>query len=486
MFNVEFWSFTKAPNSTAQPTGTSAVFKCVSNEDFNIIEPRIPLQLGPASNPTSYNYAKITVFNRYYWVTRWAFEGGLWVAYMRVDALASWKTDIGNMSAYVLRSAAAWDGDIIDNMYPYKADVTVTMDAKSTSWWDINPANGCYCVGIAGSDSVNYYMFTSTQFTTYLHYITSYMYAEDVFGVSWLLIPEDARANLRPLQYVTSVIWLPYMLMSGSPDVNAIRTGPVDVKLEYPEGSGTYINYAYKIHGGLYDYDSVTFHTSYTIQRHPLAATRGSWLNTSAASYHVYVPPFGNVQLPPRAVASHDNLITQIRIDSRTGNGILQVFVSDTGSTDMYMVARAQAMVGQPISIASTMQYGLGLTDILRDAASVASAGISAMYTGNVAGLIGAAAGAIGNAISADTPQLQSMGGVANVAALGGLEHVYYEWSIPVDDNLSDKGRPLCEIRQLSTLSGYQLCADVEVEIPCTRDEEQMIKGILESGYFYE
>ena len=136
MFPVQLYAFSKEVNSTKQPSGSGTVYQCQSNASFDIIAPRLPLNIGAAANPTGYNYCKVPAWNRYYWINRWAFEGGLWVAYCSVDPLASWKTQIGQTSAYVLRSAYASDGRIPDHMYPTKSAPTITDVTISKDWSD--------------------------------------------------------------------------------------------------------------------------------------------------------------------------------------------------------------------------------------------------------------------------------------------------------------------------------------------------------------
>ena len=62
---VKLWSFTKRENSTKIPTGTATEFDCVLKDDTSIVNPTIELS---ANNLTSYNYAQISDFGRYYFI----------------------------------------------------------------------------------------------------------------------------------------------------------------------------------------------------------------------------------------------------------------------------------------------------------------------------------------------------------------------------------------------------------------------------------
>ena len=58
-------------------------------------------------------------------------------------------------------------------------------------------------------------------------------------------------------------------------------------------------------------------------------------------------------------------------------------------------------------------------------------------------------------------------------------------YSIADEDN-EDRGRPYCKKVELSTLPGYQVIADPDLAIAGTSEENRMVKGYLEAGYFYE
>ena len=72
-------------------------------------------------NPMEYNYVYLADFGRYYFVRSWSWVLGRWECDLEVDVLASFKTQIGNTTAYVMRSFSNADPDIIDTKYPIKA-----------------------------------------------------------------------------------------------------------------------------------------------------------------------------------------------------------------------------------------------------------------------------------------------------------------------------------------------------------------------------
>ena len=96
------------------------------------------------------------------------------------------------------------------------------------------------------------------------------------------------------------------------------------------------------------------------------------------------------------------------------------------------------------------------------------------------------AAGSVQSLTNKMIPRSNIMGGNPSVCRLIGTETLYYQWLIPVDDDVTHKGRPLCKVKSLDTLPGYQLCTNVDVQAAATREELDAIRTYLESGYYYE
>ena len=54
------------------------------------------------------------------------------------------------------------------------------------------------------------------------------------------------------------------------------------------------------------------------------------------------------------------------------------------------------------------------------------------------------------------------------------------------DENLPDRGRPLCKRRTLEDLPGFMQISDADISIPCTLSELSQIRGYMNGGFFYE
>ena len=140
--NVLLYNFTKRKNSTKQPVNGAVNVSCQLKDTTSVMAP--VFQFNPSAsgfsvpfNPSQFNYCYVPLFSRYYFIDDWMWLNGLWECHLQVDVLATYKLSIGNLSEYVVRSSAAKNGEIIDNLYPATCDIRVnnTLIASPLRWW---------------------------------------------------------------------------------------------------------------------------------------------------------------------------------------------------------------------------------------------------------------------------------------------------------------------------------------------------------------
>lgn len=456
--DVNFYTFYKKPNSTKQPGGTGTTYKCNLIEPTSFTAPDIALVV--PGKPTAFNYAYIPEFSRYYFIQDWSYSAGLWRASLSVDVLASYKDSIGSQKQYVLRSAARSDGKIIDTMYPTKNSpstvFTYSKDAGGDNPFKSNFSEGVYIVGIINSDSgaigcVSYYVFNNSQFRAFCN---SLMGTSDWMYNGIEEIGEElTRVLFNPFQYVASCIWLPVSNVATSGAVGAIPYGWWTLSV----GASRF--------GG----DSKVAAATFTIPKHPQNG-RGAYLNGAPFSrYMLSWPCFGQFALDPDILGVSSTLYAQCFIDPVSGMGTLNIM------TEKASLITTQTQVGVPIQIAQ-MAANYGGT-----AGSVISA-----FTNGIIGNIGGALSSIGDAVSNAMPQLTTMGKNGGAGAYmfpPVLNSTFYS---VVDDDVEHLGRPLCQDVTPSSIPGYMLCADVEIEIPGTKPEMENIVSLMETGFYYE
>ena len=451
--DVNFYTFSKKPNSTKIPTGAAATLKCNLIEPTSFTAPDIALVV-PAK-PTVYNYAYIPEFSRYYFIQDWTYSAGLWRASLSVDALASYREYIGSQKQYVLRSSAASDGKIIDTMYPTKNDVVrISSPAQYVDGgFKQSYISGTYIVGIVNSDSssigcVSYYAFTNSQFRALCDKLmgsTDWMYN----GIDEISL-ELTKVLFNPFQYIASCMWIP-LSVSGSS--TSVKYGWWDLGVT-----------ASKISGNTYFVGA-----SFKIPKHP-QESRGEYLNGAPFSrYSLDWPCFGKFPIDANIVKDYENLLCSVQVDPVSGIGTLQIKLGDI------QIGAYQAQIGVPIQIA---QMGVDYSGVISNLSSAVGSAMELDF--------GSVFSNIGNAIKSAIPQLSTSSKNGTISSFHFEPILYCEFYKVVDDDNEHMGRPLCIDVKPSSIPGYMLCADVELAIPCTKPEIDNIVSTMESGFYYE
>lgn len=128
-YDVEIYlwqSIDKRTNSTMRPHGVPYYDgKCALFEPLNILSPQLIFGPEKIAGTDDYyvfestKYCRIPSLNRYYWITGWTRQDGLWYATTALDVLATYQPEIYDSTQYILRSTKAPDYYIPDTFYPY-------------------------------------------------------------------------------------------------------------------------------------------------------------------------------------------------------------------------------------------------------------------------------------------------------------------------------------------------------------------------------
>jgi phosphate/sulfate permease len=101
-------------------------------------------------------------------------------------------------------------------------------------------------------------------------------------------------------------------------------------------------------------------------------------------------------------------------------------------------------------------------------------------------GQIAGGASGIYNTLQTAMPQVETGGSNGSFLAPVNNTHMVEQFYKIVDEDIAHRGRPLCELRQLNTLSGFILCAEGEIDISCYDNERKEISRYLTEGFFWE
>ena len=462
-FKVNLYSLSKRDNSTKQPAGTPAEYDCILKDGCSIFTPSIKLDMGLETDPSQYNYAYIPAFGRYYFIEDWFFTERLWIANLNVDVLATYKTQIGNSSLYVMRAAGAHDGSIIDTLYPAKTGCSFASDTKANPW-----QSSCFIVGVVSADaafgSMEFYAMDASQLRSMCLTLTdpeSIITEDNFFTVEELSI--GLQLSLAdPIQYVKSCIMLPV----SKGDITNLGSAQTIHAARFEAGTGSKV----------YPTSRITKSYTFDIQKHPDTAARGNYVNSKPyTNITLTIPPWGCIDIDTSVTANASTLSVDVEVDAVSGKGVLVVKANNI------VLNRLEAQVGVPISLSSVTRDYIGAATSALGAVGGAVSG----FMGNVGGFIGAASG-VGNAVESLMPRAQTIGTTGSFVSNRGEFRLDHQFFRPVPDDNTHNGRPLCQVRQINTLSGYMLIQDGDVQIAGTASEDSKIRNYLETGFYYE
>lgn len=455
---VQLTSFSKPFNSTAQPASFTKTANCLLKDNCGITEPVFLIRLGTAENPVNYNYAYIADWGRYYYIKEWTYVGGTfdWAFEMEVDVMASFKSQIGASTQYVLRTSvlAQVDETIVDNMYPQTAVVTRNTQSITSPFQAYSTGTYSIVLGVIGKKTatnktgINYYVLNSNQFGAFFDAMFSGTDYFDIEEITFNL----AKALVNPTDYITTCKLFPFAVPTGGTD--EIQFGWWNSEI-YASiiGSNTVFEWQADI----------------PIPKHPQASTRGAYLNISAARYELFCPLFGNIPINPASLINATNLHVYVRVDCISGVGDLLI------SANSITIEKTTTQISTEVPIGQVSQ------NFVSAASSIAGAAGSAM-SGNVIGL----AASIGDTAAHLLPQIRVSGTVGNTGAYFWAFILTAEFPNIVPGNDVSEGRPCCKMLNISTTgNGYYQVRNAEVSTPGNSTENEKVIEIMESGFLY-
>ena len=388
--NVTFMQSTKRLNSTkkliASVTGDFTI-GCELKDVTNLFRPTLIISAdrftdgqGNIVNPLDYKYCSILEFSRSYFIRDWSWILGRWECALEVDVMASFKTEIGNSSLYVLRSASQYDTDIIDTKYPVKAaDAAGAYQSQTygsvynvwnTNIYGTNVSGGFFRVSIVNNDqsaigAVSHYAFSGSAMAELMNQLYS--------SPTWMNITDaNISADLQkmmfnPMQYITSVIWIPTGY--DTTGQTAIHTIP------YGWWSINVTRDVYRITTGQM---ARTVSESIPVAHHPQYDAYKHWLQLSPfTTAAMYFTPFGFIPLDTSKFYDATHIDLEVRVDIITGKGTLILSSHKTvGGTTTYggVFYTTTAQVGVPMTIA---QMAVDMSALGQASTWVGAAGVA-------------------------------------------------------------------------------------------------------------
>lgn len=491
---VNLYSFSKRENSTKRPTSGATSYSCTLIDDTSLMNPIFKLEIG--SNPIGKNYCYVPDFDRYYFISNIRSYQNFWYIECKCDVLASYRNTIGAQTHYVIRAASEYDEYITDAMYPAKTKMSGNhVESGSVMAWG---SQHSYIVGITGysediltaqTGSVTYYQMNDAALYNFIRYLM-----HDI--TQWCDIqaqgyddPGVQEALINPIQYIVSCLGLPIAMQSGWTTATRIDFGYYTWNMSGP-ASGAVTKIVPRA-------ATISESANISIHKHPQASTRGIYLNGAPYSdYMFHCGPFGDIPIDPAALIDADQLHYEILYDICQGGGRLQISPYAESVTWPNILYSGYAQVGVPIQLSqaiinpylATMTNIQDMTAAESTALSTAPAIVTGFNASGVADLGAQKAKIVYDATVSKYPTAINSG--SNGSMLSFVDQykcfLNHHWYTVVDENLAEIGRPLYQMKQLNTLTGYVLCQNADAAIIGTQEEAQQINAYLNSGFFME
>lgn len=461
---ILYSNFLKRKNSTKQPTG-GVVYDVKTKQGCSIER---PVFLIDGVN-LAVNYAKWN--NAYYFIDDIILSlNNIYELHCSMDVLATYKSAIGGYTTYIERSESAIDDMINDPLLSAKQEILALHQVRAGRPFPAT-TTGCFVVEVMNDEGIVLYACTSLEPFKIICQPSTYS-AQNI--IDWIDSKISQAFDLDV--YVGSVKWMPLNPASIGTLTNTLKVGPIELT---DAGFSLYQVNQTHIVSAAHD---LTL---------PANLNYSDWrmCNPRFTTYDIYLPGVGQVRLDSNMLGSmikHSNTFgIRSDLDCVSGEVAYQLECNVSGVVNVFDRYYGNMSVNVPI--------GKSVSDLGETAkTSITTIGGMAGAGAMAGGGYGAAAGAIVGGISVIdnifTPRIQMTGGGGNKASL--LAHQQYEFLVTEyaskDYPTYNAGRPLCEYRQISSLSGYIKCGGASLDSIACGPEKDEINNLLNSGFYYE
>ena len=510
---IKLFKWSKYKNSTALPGRFPDdpvvipvdTFQGELINDTSITAPAVAIRFPQMTSLAEYGYAYIQAFQRYYYIKNYTFDQTRWILELEVDPLASFRNDIRNTDAYVLR-ASNWPtnfpedakGMFTDSLYP------AAVQAGIQAWEVTTPFSGDYAsgmivVGIISGDNaaqveaamgaVSYYMMDPAAFQ-YLCWLLMSNEQQYTGVDADVMDPYLLKCIFNPLQYFASAKWYPYA-MTGADSVipNMTANGSLVRVTELRYGwwavGGLESQNVYRIES---DKGVITHTHAEALPHNPDYSETRKYVDYAPyRKITLYAYPFGVIPIDT-AVLIENRLAYRVVTDLFTGSAILDILAMKRGEGGIIEgvapIYRATAQFGCDIPLA---QIGQDLIQTGATAISAAANTIGSIFSLNPMGAIATAASGISDAIHQSAPQLLTMGTTGSISIYRIVKwDLVIEFYLTTQYNSAMYGFPVCFFCKLADVwDGYVKTADPLFRSDyATLDEITAINDALTNGIY--
>ena len=465
---IKVWTdFSKRKNSTKQPTGGTQID--VRLKDNCSIENPIFLLSTPG---TDYTY--VEAFGHYYFVSDIVnINAGMSEVHCTQDVLATYKTEVGNTTAFVLFDGSS-NSTINDTRLPRISTPTVSKN-KTKLHANLNKI-GSFVVTVTGKQSTDCYVISVSDVNKLVPDIITQV---DSLFYSGGFIPAGDWSDFIP----GIVRALRQIMSSGNitSNIRDLRWIPFDVS-----GVGSH-----QVYVGCYDTGItagiLSLSTSLRLDARSVSLSipwqYSDWRNAFCTDIYLHIPFVGDVSLPADKLINDSGIMLNVSADMVTGDmGIIV-----TGSSTGVYLGSYGAATGVAIPI------GNSGTNLNRLATALIGGLGSVRNASSIGGMISAGVGTAADiAMASFNPITQTVGGLSSAAAAGlpfdaEIVLVSHNTNVSPSSITASMGTPTFSQKTISSCpSGFIQCLNASVDANCKDSDRAEINGYLNSGFFYE
>ena len=466
---IKTWTgFSKRRNSTKQPADLDATSVTVTLKEGTSIESPTFLLSGDL-----FSVDYVQAFNNYYFVTDIkSIRNGLTEISCKMDALATFKTDIGNYECLIERSDKFYNP-----LYPDPV-VSILNDIVSDAV-EVDPelfsSAGVFALSVlnnegSGTGFTTTYLLEKSELEKIAQYVNTDWgsAAADILG--WL-----QATFLKTANSIIDCIWLPIKstLITGPVSLENVKIGVDDVVVGGNNVQG------YRLTGPFV----LTKQASCTI---PHYYSAGDFRRCSPYTVgKIFIPGYGFAEFSPIDFEPTGVMNIYTAVDMSTGDCVVILYNDDGQGVQSFIFnIGASCPVGK---VGSDVTNTIG--GILSTAANIATARVPGNRYADIS-RIEAAASSI-NGITAALGVSASYSGSKGGRAMwvnndGYVVEIFAHKTQDIDSMETTSGRPDMTERTISTCEGYVKCINASVPIAGMETEREEVNSYLNNGFYYE
>lgn len=471
--NVTFYTIVKRQNSTKIPDTSGTTLQAFLKDKTDVLSPVLEIQ--SATRPTSWNYVFIPEFARYYYVTSWSADKGLWIASCKVDHLASWKQYIlqTNCLLQFSDSEAASKFLIDDRIMRRTTFQTATVEAAMDGI--ISPFDGASGIfGLVTFNNGGLQALAATQ----VYYVSWQVLREIMSGLMDTDFWEELKTYFNnPFDAIIDCFYLPISALQffkNGTEGLFVKFGQqeLDIYGDVPIGTA---------------FDVVSKHVTMDIPwRYDDFRRCEPW-----TKLELLVPFCGVVPLDSSALAPYEKIQIDYTIDPLSGavDAVISPYAADGNISVIVGEAHGNCKIQVPLALTQprTGDYiGGAITSLGGIAAGVMSGNPNTAGMGMIRG--------IGSVFSPAThKKIGGSGGTIVDAILGDgklqkfrLSQTAYDGTILPANLKPIMGMPTNLNATLNGFSGYVQTEGFSVQAPAYEPEISAINSDLDRGIFIE